>query len=175
MTENPKRFEKAVLLSLRAEHVPAVLNGTKKAEYRKSFPQSFEGKVFVYECGPKSRHKVVGIFETRGCARMHPDLMASASQRERVLDACEIAGMPQAEFDELLEMSPDEPAVTIVPVLNPRHTVPLTLDQFTDVFQARPECRKAPLSWKETTVLAEAEPGDEETEKETTRTQGGKE
>lgn len=172
-----KKFEKAVLLSLRAEHVPAVLNGTKKAEYRKSFPQSFEGKVFVYECGPKSRHKVVGLFETRGCARMHPDLMASASQRERVLDACEISGMPQAEFEELLEMSPDEPAVTIVPVLGPRHMVPLTLDQFTDIFQARPECRKAPLSWKETTVLAEAEPGEKETENDTgtTPNQGGNE
>lgn len=173
MTENPKRFEKAVLLSLRAEHVPAVLNGTKKAEYRKSFPQSFEGKVFVYECGPKSRHKVVGLFETRSCARMHPDLMRSAAQRERVLDACELSGMPQAEFEELLEMSPDEPAVTIIPVLDPRHTVPLTLDQFTDIFQARPECRKAPLSWKETTVLADAPDGDKETE--TTPEQGGNE
>lgn len=148
-----KEYTKAVLLSLRKEFVPAIFDGTKKAEYRKTFPQSFEGPVFVYECGPKSRHKVVGFFRTKCVAKIHPSLMASESARNRVLDAAEISGMPDEEFEELLTMTPDEPAVCIVPVLEPTlFKRPLSLDEFTDLAEAEPECRKPPMSWKETTV-----------------------
>lgn len=157
----PKRYEKAVVLSLRAEHVPALLSGAKKAEYRKRFPPSYEGRIFVYECSPRSRHKVVGVFETRGCAQVHPRLMRSATLRERLLDACELAGIPDAEFEELLEMSPDEPTVTVIPVLRPRRLEPTTPAEFTRIYDARPEFLRAPMSWTETTVLAQESPAPE--------------
>ena len=50
-------------------------------------------------------------------------------------------------------MTPDESAVCIVPVLEPAlFKRPLSLDEFTALAEAEPECRKPPMSWKETTV-----------------------
>lgn len=68
-----------IILSVRPEHLTNILAGKKTVELRKTFPLDFQEKgkgqrVFLYECGPKGRHCVIGVCALHGYIKSDPDI-----------------------------------------------------------------------------------------------------
>lgn len=144
---------KAVVISIRPEWIRAILDGTKTTEYRSGFPEDFEGTVFVYESGPQGRHKVLAVFRTAKTAKCHPSMFTDEMAAKRIVEAARIAGMPDAEFDELLTMDFAERPVTLLPILAAKRLPePLGFEEFNRMYKAFPPLTRAPITWQRVEV-----------------------
>ena len=137
----------AIVLSLRAKWCPEIFSGRKRIEYRKFFPEWFSGKIYVYECGPGSRHKIIGVFRTDRVARWNPQ----SGETDKVADAFAYAHAPLPELEDLIA-NEDNP-LTCIPVMAPRLlTRPLTLKEFSERYKASPIIDFPPMSWQKTRI-----------------------
>lgn len=147
MQQEINRSSHAIVLSLRAKWCPEIFSGRKRIEYRKFFPEWFSGKVYVYECGPDSRHKIIGVFRTDRVARWNPQ----SGETDKVADAFAYAKAPISELEDLIA-NEDNP-LTCIPVMKPRLlTRPLTLKEFSERYMASPKIESAPMSWQKTRI-----------------------
>ena len=149
---NSQQKERVIVLSLRARWCPELFSGTKRIEYRKFFPLDFEGKVFVYECGPNSRHKIIGFFRTRNIARFNPEDLDNEKMVERLVECFETSGAPDSELEDML--SNEETSLACIPVLEPTlFKFPCTLHEFTRHYGAIPRIEHPPMSSMATFII----------------------
>ena len=136
----------AIVLSLRAKWCPEIFSGRKRIEYRKFFPENFSGKVYIYECGPGSRHKIIGVFRTDRITRWIPE-----GDTKKIAETFAYAHAPVEELADLIEN--EENPLTCIPVKAPRLlTNPLTLKEWSRKYGAEPAVDFPPMSWQKARI-----------------------
>lgn len=148
---NPK---KAIVLSLRAKWCAELFSGRKRIEYRKFFPLDFSGKVYVYECGPDSRHQVIGVYRTDRIALWKPEYLDNEERMQQLVECFEYAGAPDSELEELC--AEEDGTLACIPVLEPKLLKqPLTLSKFSVKYKTEPFIGHPPMSWQKVTIDAD--------------------
>lgn len=137
----------AVVLSLRAKWCPELFSGRKRIEYRKFFPADFSGRIYVYECGPDSRHRIIGLFDTANIARWNPEYLDNDDRMQDLVKCFEYAGAPDSELEDMCVN--EDVTLVCIPVKEPRLLkVPLTLKEWSALHKASPVVDFPPMSWQ---------------------------
>lgn len=145
-------MKNALVISLRAEYVREIFDGKKRVECRKTLPKGFsEGTVYVYECGPNSRHKVVGWFETR-CVTFYDLAADSDDMAERLSECLEVADVGDDEREDL-KVAAEYGPFWCIPVISPRlYEREMTLAEWSEKNCANPPVTFPPFSWRKTNI-----------------------
>lgn len=144
-------MENVIIVSIRPEWIKEILEGRKHIEFRDSFPQDFEGTVFVYACGPKSCHKIVAKFRTAKVTRFYPEYLKNAKKVEMLDELAEFANITDEEAEVIVNLG----RKTLVPILEPEATEHLTLEKWSEKYGAQPKITKAPYTFCKTAINTE--------------------
>lgn len=144
---NPNDRLMCCLMSIRGDYTPDIFETRVKFfEWRSWFEPKFTGRVYVYESGTDSQHKVVGFFDTAKVIRIYPNKKLAPSVYKLAEQ------LPVDVADELLEapfdMAPDEKLFAI-PILKPKRFLhPVSLRDFSNFYRTSPYFDKPPRSWQ---------------------------
>lgn len=154
---NDKKPKQLCLMSLRTENVgPMFDDRTKQYEFRTWFPWNFKGRIFVYESGPNSKHKVVGFFDTRQVFTLEYGKPWPKGFQPYVDKTC-----PQSlmELNDVSESLQPGKRICVIPVFAPRRMIcEKTLAEFNRAYGVKfaqgydnPRDRdltRPPMSWR---------------------------